>query len=32
LFRTATRQSIEALDYLVSLARAPDPASVAFFT
>ena len=32
LFRTATQQGVDAVDYLVNLARAPDPASVAFFT
>jgi hypothetical protein len=32
LFRTATQQSIDAVDYLVNLARAPDPIAVAFFT
>jgi transposase len=30
MFRTATQQSIDAVDYLVSLARDPDPAAVAF--
>ena len=32
LFRTATQQSIDAVEFLVNLARAPDPAAVAFFT
>lgn len=32
VFRTATQQGIDALDYLVHLARAPDPATVPFFT
>jgi transposase len=32
LFRTATQQGIDAVDYLVHLARAPDPATVALFT
>ena len=32
LFRTASQRGIDALDYLVALARAPDPATVAFFT
>ena len=32
LFRTATQQGIDAVDYLVHLARAPDPATIAFFT
>jgi transposase len=32
LFRTATQQGIDAVDYLVNLARAPDPASLGFFT
>ena len=32
LFRTATQQGIDAVDYLVNLARAPDPAAVPFFT
>jgi transposase len=32
LFRTATQQGVDAVDYLVNLARAPDPATVAFFT
>jgi transposase len=32
LFRTATQQSIDAVDYLVNLARAPDPAAIPFFT
>jgi len=32
LFRTATQQGIDALDYLVALARAPDPRAVPFFT
>jgi hypothetical protein len=31
LFRTATQQGIDAADYLVNLARAPDPAGVPFF-
>jgi transposase len=31
LFRTATQQGIDAVDYLVNLARAPDPAAVPFF-
>ena len=32
LFRTASQRGIDAVDYLVNLARAPDPAAVAFFT
>jgi len=32
VFRTATQQGIDAVEFLVHLARAPDPASVAFFT
>jgi transposase len=32
LFRTATQQGVDAVEYLVHLARAPDPAAVAFFT
>jgi transposase len=32
LFRTAAQQGIDALDYLVHLARAPDPSTVPFFT
>jgi transposase len=32
LFRTATQQSIDAVNYLVNLARAPDPGSVPFFS
>jgi hypothetical protein len=32
LFRTATQQGIDAVDYLVHLARAPDPTAIAFFT
>jgi transposase len=32
VFRTAAQQGIDALDYLVHLARAPDPATVPFFT
>jgi transposase len=32
MFRTATQQGIDALDYLVALARAPNPATVPFFT
>jgi transposase len=32
LFRTATQQGIDAVDYLANLARAPDAATVAFFT
>ena len=32
LFRTATQQGVNAVDYLVNLARAPDPTTVAFFT
>lgn len=32
LFRTASQQGIDAIDYLVNLARAPDPATPAFFT
>lgn len=32
LFRTATQQSIDAVEFLVALARAPDPTAVAFFT
>ena len=31
LFRTATQQGIDGVDYLVNLARAPDPATVPFF-
>jgi transposase len=31
LFRTATQQGIDAVDYLVNLARAPDPGAVPFF-
>lgn len=32
LFRTATQQGIDAVDYLANLARAPDTANVAFFS
>jgi transposase len=32
VFRTAAQQGIDALDYLVHLARAPDPAIVPFFS
>ena len=32
LFRTASQQGIDAVDYLVNLARAPDPTTAAFFT
>ena len=32
LFRTATQQGVDAVEFLVNLARAPDPAIVAFFT
>jgi transposase len=32
LFRTAAQQGIDAVDYLVHLARAPDPTTIAFFT
>lgn len=32
LLRTASQQGIDPLDYLVKLARAPDPATVRFFT
>jgi transposase len=32
VFRTAAQQGIDALDYLVHLARAPDPTTVSFFT
>lgn len=32
LFRTATQQGVDAVDYLVNLARAPDPANVTFFS
>ena len=32
LFRTASQQGIDAVDYLVNLARAPDPTLAAFFT
>jgi transposase len=32
VLRTAQQRSIDAVDYLTNLARAPDPASVAFFT
>ena len=32
LFRTASQQGIDAVDYLVNLARAPDPTAVAFLT
>lgn len=32
LFRTATQQGVDAVEYLANLARAPDPATVAFFT
>ena len=31
LFRTASQQGIDAVDYLVNLARAPDPSATAFF-
>jgi len=31
-FRTATQQGIDAVEFLVNLARAPDPATVAFFS
>jgi hypothetical protein len=31
LFRTATQQGVDAVDYLANLARAPDPAIVTFF-
>jgi transposase len=30
LFRTATQQGVDAVDYLVNLGRAPDPATIAF--
>jgi transposase len=32
LFRTATQQGVDAVNYLVNLARAPDPGSVPFFS
>ncbi|MGH9093424.1 MAG: IS66 family transposase [Acidimicrobiales bacterium] len=32
LFRTASQQGVDAVEFLVHLARAPDPATVAFFT
>ena len=32
LFRTASQQGINAVDYLVNLARAPDPTAITFFT
>ena len=32
VFRTATQHGIDAVDYLVNLARAPDPTAIAFFT
>lgn len=32
MFRTAAQQGIDGVEYLVNLARAPDPSSVAFFT
>lgn len=31
VLRTATQQGVDAIDYLINLARAPDPATVAFF-
>jgi transposase len=31
LFRTATQQGVDAVDYLINLARAPDPATIPFF-
>lgn len=31
LFRTATQQRVDAVEFLVNLARAPNPATVAFF-
>ena len=31
LFRTASQQGIDAVDYLVNLARAPDPSATVFF-
>lgn len=31
LFRTATQQGVDAVEFLVNLARAPDPTTVAFF-
>lgn len=32
LFRTATQQGVDAVEFLVNLARAPTPATVTFFT
>lgn len=32
MFRTATQQDVDAVGFLVRLARAPDPAGVTFFT
>jgi hypothetical protein len=32
LLRTASQQGIDAVDYLVHRARAPDPTTIAFFT
>ena len=32
MLRTATQQGVDAVEFLVNLARAPNPATVAFFT
>lgn len=32
LFRTASQQGIDAVEYLIELARAPDPATIGFLT
>lgn len=32
VFRTATRQGVDAVEFLANLARAPDPAAIAFFS
>ena len=32
LFRTASQQSIDAVEYLIELARAPDPTTIRFLT
>ena len=32
MFRTASQQGIDAVEFLVHLARAPDPTTIAFFT
>jgi len=31
LFRTATQQGVDAVEFLVNLARAPDPTTIVFF-